>query len=127
MGRKSQVSKKDADKIGSKKESQPVREFVFHGSVQGDLGDLPVSIRDRFSVALTAVQHGLEPTIAFRHLHVSKGKSAIELKINGRPAYRVVYTTKRPGKVDVVYAGKKTAQGTDTAMMDTVEKRLSNL
>lgn len=127
MGKKNKASKKGADKVGTAKKSQPVREFVFHGSAQNDLSDLPESIRDRFSVALTAVQHGLEPTIAFRHLHVSKGKSAIELKINGRPAYRVVYTTKRSGKVDVVYAGKKTAQGTDTAMMETVEKRLSNL
>lgn len=104
-----------------------IRDIVFVGSALKDLKALPQVVRDAFAVALTAAQHNQVPTLDFKHLHVSKGNSAIELKINGRPAYRVVYTTKAPGKVHVLYAGKKTAQGTDRQLIETVEARLKSI
>jgi len=76
--------------------------------------------------ALTAVQYDQTPTLTLKHLNVSGG-SAIELIINGRPAYRLVYTTKVPGKVYILFAGKKTAQGTDRSLIETVEARLRQI
>ncbi len=113
--------------ISTESNSEPKlqpREFVFHGSAKKDLKDFPQEIMDEFATALTAVQHDQVPTMQFKHLNVSGGKSAIELARNGRPAFRVVYTTKKPGQVDVLYAGKKTTQGPCNKLMNAVEKRL---
>lgn len=112
----------------SSKSDKPIdiRTIEFVGSTQKDLKALPTDVRDDFATSLLAVQHGLDPLLKFKHLHVSKG-SAIELIINGRPAYRVVYSTKAPGKVHVLFAGKKTAQGTDKKLMETVEARLKSI
>ncbi len=100
------------------------REFSFVGSAQKDLKAFPKPIMEEFNVALTAVQYDKPPTMPVKHLHLSKGKSAIELIRNGRPAYRVVYSTKKPGQVYVLYAGKKTTQGTDRSLIEVVEERL---
>ncbi|HDS0943446.1 MULTISPECIES: type II toxin-antitoxin system RelE/ParE family toxin [Stenotrophomonas] len=102
------------------------REVIFLGQTLKDYKDLPAHIHDPFGFALTAVQYDQTPTLRLKHLNVSRG-SAIELIINGRPAYRLVYTTKEPGKVHILYAGKKTAQGTDRALIDTVEARLKQI
>lgn len=119
---------KKKSKNDSKNESPKIpREFVFLGSTQKDLAALPEHIRDQFAVALTAVQHDQAPTMKLKHLNVSKDNVAVELIINGRPAYRLVYTTKKPGKVIVLFAGKKTAQGVDKTLMKTVEARLKEV
>jgi phage-related protein len=120
------VKKKSSTESENEIPKKP-REFVFLGSTQKDLAALPELIRDQFAVALTAVQHHQAPSMKLKHLHVSKEKVAIELIINGRPAYRLVYTTKTPGKVIVLFAGKKTAQGVDKTLMNTVEARLKEV
>jgi phage-related protein len=88
---------------------------------------LPESIRDQFSTSIHAVAKGCMPLLRINHLQLKKGLIAVELKINGSPAYRCVYTTKIEGKIHVVYAREKTANGTDKQLIATVTKRLKNL
>lgn len=119
--------KKSKSESGKSNKPYEPREVVFVGPVKKELLVFPEHIRDAFLNALTAVQHDQAPTLEIEHLHLPKKRSAIELKINGRPAYRVVYNTKVPGKVLVLYAGKKTAQFTDRQLISTVNARLKSV
>ena len=114
---------KNQPSTDSEAQQKRPRELIYLGQTLKDHKDLPAHIRDPFAVALMAVQYDQTPTLKLKHLNVSRG-SAIELIINGRPAYRLVYSTKEPGKVHILYAGKKTAQRTDRALIETVEARL---
>jgi phage-related protein len=80
----------------------------------------------QFMVELDAIANGRETSLEIEHL-TSVGKGVIELKINGRPAYRCVYTTKIPGKVVVLHAFKKTKNGPDGHNLDVVRQRLKGL
>ncbi|MCS3745809.1 phage-related protein [Xanthomonas arboricola] len=116
--------KENAEKI----EAQFVPlELVFVDSTLKDLKKLPKDKRTQIGNSLTAVQHGRAPFLQFAHLHLPKGMSAIELKINGSPGFRCVYTTKVAGKLHVVYVGKKTTDGTDRQLIELVIKRVRKL
>lgn len=49
---------------------------------------------------------------------------AFELKINGRPAFRLIYFTKLPGKVVIVKVFKKTTNGPANKEYAVAKKRL---
>lgn len=65
----------------------------------------------------------LTPTILFTNL----GDGVIELKINGSPAYRCVYTMKQPGKVIVLHTFAKTTNGPDVKNVQLAKKRAKKL
>ncbi|CAD7713467.1 hypothetical protein LMG31886_06180 [Xanthomonas hydrangeae] len=51
----------------------------------------------------------------------------IELKINGRPAYRCMYAIAKNGDVVVLHATSKTAQGQDKQLVKTTAERFKRL
>jgi phage-related protein len=65
----------------------------------------------------------LAPTIPFTSL----GDGIIELKINGSPAFRCVYTMKIPGKVVVLHTFAKTTNGPDVKNVQLAKKRAKKL
>ena len=65
----------------------------------------------------------LTPTILFTNL----GDGVIQLKINGSPAYRCVYTMKQPGKVIVLHTFVKTTNGPDVKNVQLANKRAKKL
>jgi phage-related protein len=100
-------------------------EVVIPRAVLQELKDLPEPVRNQFLVNLEMVRVGLDPDLSLEHL-TSVGQGVIELKINGRPAFRLVYTTKIPGKILVVAARAKTANGVDRKLIGTVKRRLKS-
>ena len=65
----------------------------------------------------------LTPTILFDNL----GDGVIELKINGSPAYRCVYTMKKPGRVVVLHTFAKTTNGPDVKNVKLAKQRAKKL
>lgn len=65
----------------------------------------------------------LSPTIPIVHL----GDGVIELKVNGSPAFRCVYTMKVPGKVIVLHTFAKTTEGSDVKNVRLAMKRAKQL
>ena len=65
----------------------------------------------------------LTPTILFDNL----GDGVIELKVNGSPAYRCVYTMKKPGQVVVLHTFAKTTNGPDVKNVQLAKKRAQKL
>ena len=65
----------------------------------------------------------LTPTILFDNL----GDGVIELKVNGSPAYRCVYTMKKLGQVVVLHTFAKTTNGPDVKNVQLAKKRAKKL
>jgi len=104
-----------------------MKEIVLDVSgVEKELKSLPIDKALAFLHSLKLVAAGIEPELKIEHLK-SVAPGVIELKINGSPAYRCVYTTKSPGKVIVLRVFKKTTNGPARKDLDVVEKRLKNL
>jgi len=88
--------------------------------------DLPAGIQDTFGKDLRLIQFMEEPLSPINYL---KGidVGVIELKINGRPAYRCVYVTKYMSTVFVLHSFVKTTNGVDRPAMKLAEARLKEL
>lgn len=84
---------------------------------------LPEVVRDQFLMNLELLSVGLDLEIPIDHLsEIEPG--VIELKINGSPAYRLVYSTKFTGKLVVLAARPKTTEGRDKKLIEAVTSRL---
>ncbi|SFW61076.1 Phage-related protein [Pseudomonas sp. NFACC09-4] len=101
-------------------------EFYPHKAVIKEKGKLPDEIRDSFLASLALLAKHQPPALETDEL-VSIGKRVHELIINGSPAYRCIYTVEVPGKIIVLHACKKTAEGADRQIKSTVELRLKAL
>jgi phage-related protein len=100
-----------------------VKEIVFCPGAEKELKSLPENHQISFWHDLNQVAHGMDPTLAIDHLE-SAGAGVIELKINGRPAFRCIYYNKLPGQVLVVHATPKTMNGSDPKILRLVKQRL---
>lgn len=99
-------------------EPKPIR-FINKQAKKNFLEDV-LPAREIFSTELEdVIAYGLGPTI----LNETLPGPTIELKKNGRPAYRCVYQI-LPDCILVVHAFTKTAQGQDKKNMTTVKQRL---
>lgn len=99
------------------------RRCDFSKQVVKEMEALPASIRHQFLVSIEQLELGLEPVLPISHLS-SAGKGIVEMKINGRPAYRLVYTTKYEGKVVILAARSKSCEGQDKTLVEVVRQRL---
>lgn len=99
------------------------REVVIDKAVQKEFKDLPEAVRDQFLVALERLRLGLDPGMPIAHLG-TVGKGVCELKRNGSPAYRLIYTLKFQGKVVVLAARPKTTNGADKVLQAAAGARL---
>lgn len=110
----------------SQKEGTLIREVCFspESAQKREFNTLPRLIAIQFAVQLEEkIALGLDPTMPITHL----GDGMIELKINGSPAYRCVYTLKKPGKVVVLNTFAKTTNGPDHPNVSKARKRLKDL
>jgi len=80
-----------------------------------------------FGTSLRAIQEGKRPFLAFETVSESVGKGAIELKIQGSPAFRCVYVTKYEDTVFVLHTFEKTTNGVDRQAMKVAKKRYKEL
>ena len=91
-----------------------------------EMDDLPESIIRQFLVGLERISWGLNPGLPITHLQAA-GKGVMELKINGRPAYRLIYTTKYEGELVVLVARSKTSNGPDKKLIEVAASRVKGL
>lgn len=109
-------------KAGKKRRQHRTVEFS-NKAASKELEDFPESIRDQFLVSLESISWDLEPGLQVAPLS-SVAKGVLELKKNGSPAYRLVYTMKFPGKVVVLAARPKTCNGVDKQLIAIAAARL---
>ncbi len=102
-------------------------ELVLEKVVEKEFADIPAEKRNQFLLSLEMVRNGLKPALDSEKLH-SAGKGVVELKINGRPAYRCMYVVlKEVRQVVVLHVTAKTAQGSSRALVETTSARLKAL
>jgi len=105
-----------------------MKKFAFvNNAAEREYKDLPEEIQDEFGKDLRRVQFGEKPELAIKHLGSSVGEGAIELIINGSPAFRCIYIAKYEDIVVVLHSFKKTTNGVDQKAMDLAEQRLKDL
>ncbi len=122
--------KHEVDSNDNSNSKKPL-ELVFVGRAEKELKqilqDLP---KHRAKQVINCIEYLLArqpPNLEIGHLHVSKNQTAMAMKLQGSPAVRVVFTTKENGKLHILHVCKKTAEGTDQALIRTVELRLKAL
>lgn len=99
----------------------------YHPLAFKEMGeDIPEDHREAFLSSLEFQCNGFDPLLKISHLtDVSPG--VIELKRNGRPAYRCVYYSKLPGHIVVLHVTAKTTNGSDAQLKRTASKRLKDV
>jgi len=102
------------------------RQLVLDKAVKKELESLPEKIRDQFLFSLEMVRLGLVPVLPQEKLHAA-GDGVMELKINGKPAYRCMYVVRKNGDVVVLHGTTKTAQGQARQLVKTTSLRLKRL
>lgn len=95
-------------------------------AAQREFNDLPLSARENFAKALHDVQNGRKPGMSFKHLK-TVGKGAVELIINGSPAFRTVYVAKYNDTLYILHSFTKTTNGTDLSAMKLAAKRYKQI
>lgn len=117
----------DVDSNDKFSEKKPL-ELVFVGRAEKELEQVLKSLpKHRAKQIITCIEFlcaRQPPNLKIGHLHMSKGQTAMAMKLQGSPAVRVVYTTKEDGKLHILHVCKKTAEGTDQELIRTVELRL---
>lgn len=90
-----------------------------------ELSEFPESVRDQFLVGIENLTWGLDPGPGLTVAPLSAvGKGVLELKKNGSPAFRLVYTLKFPGLLVVLAARPKTTNGVDKQLIEVAASRL---
>ncbi|MGB9088137.1 MAG: type II toxin-antitoxin system RelE/ParE family toxin [Pseudomonas farsensis] len=102
-------------------------DFYPRERVLRELGDLPVEKRKIFlrRLALIAADEPL-PAGQVRYM-TGLGNQVYEIRINGKPAFRCLYTTSLTGKIVVLHATEKTTDGSDSKIANVVKERLKAL
>lgn len=105
-----------------------LKKFAFVSSAaEREYKDLPEDIQDEFGKDLRRVQFEQGPELPIKQLTESVGAGAIELIINGSPAYRCVYIVKYADTVFVLHSFVKTTNTTDRHAMAVAKHRLKEL
>ncbi|WAH66951.1 type II toxin-antitoxin system RelE/ParE family toxin [Xanthomonas hortorum] len=102
------------------------RRLIIGKTQEKELATFPAKVINEFSVNFEMLEVGLRPAMDHEKLHAA-GKGVIELKINGRPAYRCMYVIRKNGDVVVLHATRKTTQGQDRQLIATTAERLKQL
>lgn len=101
-----------------------MRRFAFiNDAAEREYKALPEWVQDEFGKSLRQLQFGETPTLPITHLGESIAAGVIELKINGRPAFRCAYITKHLETVVVLHSFIKTKNGVDHHAMRTLMSR----
>jgi phage-related protein len=101
-------------------------ELVFKGGSDKDFKNLENrKVQEAFAVDMEMLMNRLRPLSSSKALN-GLGKGVFELRKNGRPAYRLVYTIK-DDKVYVLHVYSKTSDGTPKAHEETIKKRYKTI
>lgn len=101
-----------------------MKSFAFiNTAAKKEFNKLPKDIREQFATSINAVVQGEDPLTDFEHIGKSVGKGAIELKINGSPAFRSIYCAKYNDTVYILHSFSKTTNGVDKKAMKTAKER----
>ena len=104
-----------------------MKKFAFVSeAAEKEYKDLPDKIQHEFGKNLYLVQSDKTPVLSVIHLD-SIGQGVIELRKNGRPAFRCVYVAKYLNTVFVLHSFSKTTNGVDRQAMKTAEQRFKEL
>lgn len=101
------------------------RSIEFHGSSKKKLLEIPEKKREQIVYSLERLRYGLEPALKTKAMN-GLGKGVIELKIDGKPAYRCVYVVS-DGVIHVLHVFVKTSDGTDKKHEETIKKRRKDI
>lgn len=100
------------------------KEVVFCGSSSEDLQSFPQKVKEKFVQDLILLSYGKKPLSTVSPLK-GLGKGILELKKNGKPAYRCVYVIENQ-IVWVLHAFSKTSNGLDSKHENTIKSRFAN-
>ncbi len=107
---------------------RPLKKFAFvSAAAEREYKDLPKDVQDDFGKDLRRIQYGQNPERPIKSLIESVGAGAIELIINGSPAFRCVYVAKFADMVVVLHAFVKTTNRPDRHAMQVAEERMKEL
>ncbi len=118
------MSESDSDNASTEnKQRFKAKELRILKQVIKEFEGIPERHRNTFMRSLEAVRYGLDPFLKITHLE----SGAIELKINGSPAFRCIYYTKLAGEVVVLHVTAKTTNGHDSQIANVVKERIKML
>lgn len=100
----------------------PLRVETVNNQAAKSVTKLPDWVKMLFGMAIDRLVIGLEPEGVEIAPLDEVGPKVREIKINGQPAFRLVYVIKGPHLV-ILHAFKKTATGRDTKNMETAKSR----
>lgn len=103
-----------------------MKKVTLSNAAEREFKSLPARIQKRFALDLQAICEGSTPFSKVKPLS-SIGPGVIELKVNGRPAFRCVCVTKNDTEVFVLHLFKKTTNGVDRPAMELAEKRYKDI
>lgn len=101
-------------------------EFVSAAAEREFTKEFTKENKESFAKSLQDIMDGRDPSLPFKHLSMV-GKGAIELIINGSPAYRVIYVTKHNNTLYILHSFSKTASGVDLPAMKLAKKRYQEI
>lgn len=101
-------------------------EFVSPAAEREFGKEFPQETKETFAKSLQDVMDGREPSLPFKYLS-TVGKGAIELIINGSPAYRVIYVTKHNNTLYILHSFSKTTSGVDLPAIKLAKKRYQEI
>lgn len=105
-----------------------MRRFAFvSAAAEREYKALPGEIQDEFGKDLRRIQYADESRLVCKPLAESVGAGALELVINGSPAYRCVYIVKYADTLFVLHSFIKTTNRTDRHAMAVAQERLKEL
>lgn len=102
-----------------------MKEVSFEGSSYKDLENLPKKVQEKFVFDMELMKADMDPLSQSKAMN-GLGKGVIELKKNGRPAYRLVYVI-RGDVIHVLHVFSKTSNGTDKKHEDTIKHRFNSI
>ncbi|MCB5163186.1 type II toxin-antitoxin system RelE/ParE family toxin [Marinomonas algarum] len=101
-----------------------MKEFKFvNDAALKEFKKLPKDVQLQFATSINAVAQGERPLVEFEPIGKSVGKGAIELKVNGSPAFRSIYCAKYNDTVFILHSFTKTTNGVDKKAMKTAKSR----
>lgn len=105
-----------------------MRRFAFVSEAAArEYKALPEHVQDEFGKDLRRIQYGDQSALVSKPLAGTVGPGALELVLNGSPAYRCVYIVKFADTLFVLHSFIKTTNRTDRRAMAVAQSRLKEL
>ncbi|WP_166115321.1 type II toxin-antitoxin system RelE/ParE family toxin [Pseudoalteromonas sp. Z9A5] len=100
-----------------------MKKFAFtSAAAEREFRNLPQKIKSRFALDIKALCQDEKPFSPIKPLS-SIGPGVIELKINGKPAFRCIYIAKFNDCITILHSFKKTTNGVDRPAMEVAKLR----